>query len=114
MHFRTLPPEPHLFSVTFDSLLSPLSTIPQDCSRHFLDNFRFALPCFIQMHNRVSHLAQMRFGMHVAFDIQRWHESGKVIYIMAVLAKRGCCNLTLCRQAHVLDQEVPMRTRKRD
>src|SRR6266478_3226654 len=66
IHLRTLRPEPHLFSVTFDSLLSPLSTIPQDCSRHFLDNIRFALPCFIQMHNRVNHLAQTRFGMHVA------------------------------------------------
>jgi hypothetical protein len=84
-HIRTFPPEPHLISVTFDSLLSPLVEESSRSPPHFVDNFRFALPCFIQ-HNGVNPLSELRFGMHVAFDIQRWHESGNVTDIMAVLS----------------------------
>jgi hypothetical protein len=33
-----------------------------------------------------SIMAHLQFGIYVAFGIERWHESGKVMYIMAVLA----------------------------
>ena len=31
-------------------------------------------------------MAHLQFGIYVAFGIERWHESGKVMYFMAVLA----------------------------
>jgi hypothetical protein len=72
--------------VTFDSLPSrstkvkiALGTVSPDLSPVFIPEHSFH--CTSE-----SIMAQLQFGMHVAFGIQRWHESGKVIYIMAVLA----------------------------